>query len=94
MDKKLLVLATFVKIAPNRQKILNCLHNNDVLIPTEIAKATGLHINSVSKQLRYLREKELVYLLNPDYKRGRLYRITDLGIDVLNFLNTKTKINH
>ncbi|WP_295621588.1 hypothetical protein [uncultured Methanobrevibacter sp.] len=45
----------------------------------------------MSKHLRYLREKELAYLLNPDYKRGRLYRITDLGIDVLNFLEQKQK---
>lgn len=92
MDEKLLlILATFVEISPNRLKILECLSRNDVLIPTDIAKATGIHINSVSKQLRYLREKRLVYLLNPDYKRGRLYRITDLGIDVLNFLNAKEK---
>ena len=87
--KKVLVLATFVEIAPNRLKILKCLHGGDVLTPSEISKAIGIHINSVSKHLRYLREKELVYLLNPDYKRGRLYRITALGVDVLDFLDSK-----
>ena len=87
MKKELLVLATFVEIAPNRLKILNALKDADVLIPTEISDITDIHISSVSKHLRLLREKELVYLLNPNFARGRLYRITDLGNDVLNFLD-------
>ena len=63
MKKELLVLATFVEIAPNRLKILNALKDVDVLIPTEISDITGIHISSVSKHLRLLREKELVYLI-------------------------------
>lgn len=57
------------------------------LIPAQIygkAKEINLKItrNNVSDILRELREKELVVCLNPDEKKGRLYKLTEKGLKV------------
>ena len=60
--------------------------HGDVLRPSQIAILTEIHISSVSKCLRQLREKELIYLLNPDFHIGRLYGMTEKGEYIVKFL--------
>ena len=36
-----------------------------------------------------LREKELVRLLNPETKRGRLYELTEYGVEILNLMKSQ-----
>ena len=74
-----------MKLSPNRQKVLRSFHC-DVLRPTQIAILTGINRNAVSKYLRQLREKELIYLLNPDFHVGRLYDMTEKGKFIVEFL--------
>ena len=75
-----------MKLSPNRQKVLKSFQG-DVLRPTQIAILTGINKNAVSKYLRQLREKELIYLLNPDFHVGRLYDITKKGKKIANLLD-------
>ena len=72
MDDKTKILIEYMKLSPNRQKVLKSFQG-EVLRPTQIAILTGINRNAVSKYLRQLREKELIYLLNPDFHVGRLY---------------------
>lgn len=78
MNDKTKIIIEYMKQSPNRQKVLKSFQG-EALRPTQIAIATGIHISSVSKCLRQLREKELIYLLNPDFHIGRLYDITEKG---------------
>ncbi len=63
----------------NKQKVLSCLIDEDYLRPMEISEKTGLHQNTVSKELRLLKKEGLVYCLNPEYYKPRLYRLTNKG---------------
>ena len=86
MDDETKILIEYMRLSPNRQKVLKSFQG-EVLRPTEIAILTGINRNAVSKYLRQLREKELIYLLNPDFHVGRLYDITEKGKKIANFLD-------
>ena len=88
MDDETKILIEYMKQSPNRQKVLKSFQG-DVLRPSKIAILTGIHISSVSKCLRQLREKKLIYLLNPDFHIGRLYDITEKGKFIVGFLGEK-----
>ena len=86
MDDETKILIEYMKQSKNRQKVLKSFQG-DVLRPSQIANLAEIHISSVSKCLRQLREKELIYLLNPDFHIGRLYGITEKGRYIVEFLN-------
>ena len=53
--------------------------DGEVLIPSQIAKDSGIRTNHISKVLSELKAHELVECINPEVRKGRLYRLTDLG---------------
>ena len=71
----------YVKKSHNRSKILKSL-SDDVKMPSQIAKDTGIVQNHISNSLRQLKEHELVECINPEVRKGRLYRLTDKGDEV------------
>lgn len=85
MDDETKILIEYMKLSKNRQKVLKSFHDG-VLRPSQIAILAEIHISSVSKCLRQLREKELISLLNPDFHMGRLYDITEKGEYILKLL--------
>ena len=55
----------------------------DVKIPSVIAKDSGIKTNHISKVLAELKAHELVECINPEVRKGRLYRLTNIGDDVV-----------
>ncbi|MFB6209517.1 MAG: MarR family transcriptional regulator [Candidatus Nanohaloarchaea archaeon] len=78
---------SFVKRSEQRRKALGSLEEE--LMPSEIAKITGMHQSHVSRALNELREKNMVELLNPDDKHGRLYRRTGKGEKIIEKLESR-----
>ena len=72
----------YVKRSQYRSKILKSLVD-DVKMPSQIARDTGIVQNHISNSLRQLKEHELVECINPEVRKGRLYRLTDKGDDVV-----------
>lgn len=56
---------------------------NKVKMPKEIAQDSGILQNHISNVLRQLKEKDVVECLNPDMRKGRLYRLSENGLDIL-----------
>ena len=50
---------------------------------TQIAKDSDILQNHISAVLRQLKEHELVECINPEVRKGRLYRLTDKGDEVI-----------
>ena len=75
----------FVQRSTYRQRVLTALEDN-VLMPTEIAKRSSIKTNHVSKVLSELKSKELIELVNPEARKGRLYRLTDVGEEIVKHL--------
>ena len=72
----------FVQRSNYRQNVLKALEN-DVLMPTEIAKRSNIKTNHVSKVLAELKSKGLIEIINPEVRKGRLYRLTDVGDEIV-----------
>ena len=87
MDDKTLIIISYIKNAPTREKVLKSFEGEDYLRPIQISRKTGLHPNNVSKKLKDLRELELVYVINPEYAIPRLYRLTEKGKNIIGLLH-------
>ena len=72
----------YIKKSEYRSKVLKTLAN-DTKIPSQIAKDTGIVQNHISNTLRQLKEHELVECINPEVRKGRLYRLTENGEEIV-----------
>ncbi|MCI7291356.1 MAG: transcriptional regulator [Methanobrevibacter woesei] len=78
LSDELLIEISYVNISKYRTKVMKSL-DGEVLIPSQIAKDSGVRTNHISKVLSELKAHELVECINPEVRKGRLYRLTDLG---------------
>ena len=89
-NDELLTLASYVQISKYREKTLKSIGDN-VKIPTKIAKDSGIRTNHISKVLSELKSKEIVECINEEARKGRLYRLTDTGKEVLETIKDNEK---
>ena len=89
-NDELLKLTSYVQISKYREKTLKSI-GDDVKIPTHIAKDSGIRTNHISKVLSELKSKEIVECINEEVRKGRLYRLTDTGKEILDVINEKEK---
>ena len=87
-NDELLKLTSYVQISKYREKTLKSI-GDEVKIPTNIANYSGIRTNHISKVLSELKNKEIVECINEEARKGRLYRLTDTGKEVLNTINEK-----
>lgn len=81
--KEILNLVGFVLSSEYRQKVLAELEKG-IRTPKQVSKDTNIQINHVSNILKELSDKNLVSCKTPELRKGRLYQITNKGIEVLN----------
>lgn len=82
----------YVNRSQYRLKVIKSLNGN-VKIPSEIANDTEIFQNHISNTLRQLKEHELIECINPEAKKGRLYRLTDKGEDIVKNLDKGVGVN-
>ena len=87
-NDELLKLTSYVQISKYREKTLKSI-GDEVKIPTNIAKDSGIRTNHISKVLSELKNKEIVECINEEARKGRLYRLTDTGKEVLDTIKDK-----
>ena len=85
LSDEMLKEMSYVKISTYRTKVMKSL-DDEVKIPSQIAKDSSIRVNHISKVLRELKEHELVECINPEARKGRLYRLTDTGKEIVNNL--------
>ena len=82
LTDEMLTEISYVEISQYRKKVMKSLEGN-VKIPTVIARDSGIRTNHISKVLGELKNHELVECINPEVRKGRLYRLTDKGDDLV-----------
>lgn len=75
----------YVNKSSYRIRVLKSI-GEDAKMPKEIASDSGILPNHISNVLRQLKEKEIVECINPEVRKGRLYRLSDNGLNLLNSL--------
>lgn len=78
LSDEMLTEISYVQIATYRTKVMKVLED-EVKIPSEIARDSDIIQNHISATLRQLKEHELIECINPEVRKGRLYRHTDKG---------------
>ena len=73
---------SYVEISQYRKKVMKALED-DIKIPSKIAKDSDIRQNHISKVLSELKAHELVECINPEVRKGRLYRLTDKGEELV-----------
>ena len=82
LSDEMLTEMSYVNISKYRTKVMKSL-DGEVLIPTQIAENSGIRTNHISKVLSELKAHELVECINPEARKGRLYRLTDKGEEIV-----------
>lgn len=85
MEKEKLDLLVFINRSSYRVKILKSI-GTDYKIPKQIAQDSGLLINHVSNILKELLVRDLVVCINPEFKKGRIYKLTDNALELLDYI--------
>lgn len=78
LSDEMLTEISYVQISQYRTKVMNAL-DGEVKIPSNIARDSGIRTNHISKVLGELKEHELVECINPEVRKGRLYKHTEKG---------------
>lgn len=68
----------YVTSSKYRIKVMKSL-DGKTKIPSQIAKDSDIIQNHISATLRQLKEHGLIECVNPEVKKGRLYRLTETG---------------
>lgn len=71
----------FVSSSKRRESVIGTL-KGDPMTPKQIAENTDIRLNHVSNVLSELSDEGLVECVNPDRKRGRVYRLTEVGTKI------------
>ncbi|WP_299523192.1 transcriptional regulator [uncultured Methanobrevibacter sp.] len=82
LSNELLILRQYVLSSTYRTNTIKAI-GDDVKIPTNIAKDSGIRTNHISKVLSELKNKDIVECINEEARKGRLYRLTDIGKEIL-----------
>ena len=82
LSDEMLTEISYVNISKYRTKVMKSL-DGEVIIPTQIAENSGIRTNHISKVLAELKAHELVECINPEVRKGRLYRLTDKGEELV-----------
>ena len=72
----------YIQVSAYRTKVMKSL-DGEVKIPSQIAKDTDIMQNHMSATLKQLKEHELVECINPEVRKGRLYRLTNKGEEII-----------
>lgn len=75
----------FIKASQIRLNIIFLLSNR-AMTPKEIQVHLALHFPQVSRALRELQQRGLVQCITDDLKKGRLYVLSEKGIEVITTL--------
>ena len=78
LSDEMLTEISYVNISKYRTKVIKSLEESPK-IPSVIARDSEIRTNHISKVLGELKEHELVECINPEVRKGRLYRLTDKG---------------
>ena len=82
LSDEMLKEMSYVEISKYRAKVMKALED-DVKIPSQIAKDSEIRQNHISKVLSELKAHELVECINPEVRKGRLYRLTEIGDEIV-----------
>lgn len=84
-EKEIFKLVGYVMASEYRTNIIKSI-GKEIKIPSTIASEVGLRTNHVSNVLKDLKKMKIVICLNEEARKGRLYKNTEIGLEILKYL--------
>lgn len=84
--EKYIKALSYVMRSNNRTDVTLIIGKSTLIIPSNIAKQMNLRVNQISATLSDLKEHDVVICINEEERVGRLYKLTDIGSDIYEFL--------
>ena len=84
-DESIFKLVGYVIASEYRTNIVKSI-GEEIKIPSVIAEEVNLRTNHVSKVLKDLKEEGIVVCLNEEARKGRLYKNTEVGLEILKYI--------
>lgn len=84
-DDEILIKCAYVHASSYRFKTMIAI-GVSTKTPKEISEDAEIRTNHISKVLSELKNEELIVCINEEARKGRLYKLTDDGVVVLNKL--------
>ncbi|MHA1716972.1 MAG: ArsR family transcriptional regulator [Promethearchaeota archaeon] len=78
----------FIKASDYRIKVIKAL-NDKKRTPKELSEITSIPLSHISTTLKQLIRKKVVICLTPGLRKGKLFELTKIGMDVLNELKKR-----
>lgn len=76
----------FIKSSKYRLKLMKFLRDNILATPNDISKSMKIILSQVSRTLSELEGKNLIICTTPNRTKGRIYRLTKTGNDIIHYL--------
>lgn len=89
-EEKMLSLLGYIMASSYRLSVIKYI-GKGVKIPSDIAREVGVRTNHISNVLADLKSHNLVVCLNEDAHKGRLYKNTDLALEILDYIKEMEK---
>lgn len=75
----------YINNSKYRAKIIKSM-GDDAKFPSIISKETAIPQNQVSAVLKNFVDNDIAEIINPEARKGRCYRLTKYGLDVLELI--------
>lgn len=85
MNNETLGKRGYVEASTYRTKVVKSLGDNPNT-PKKIAQDCGIRMNHISNILSQLKNKDIVYCVNEEDRKGRIYRLTEVGESIYEVL--------
>ena len=86
LTDELEILKAQLEIAPNSLKIFKTFKDNEIITQTLIKNKFNFRTSEVSRQFKKLIKLDLIYITNPNIKKGKQYKLTDQGKQIIKYL--------
>lgn len=75
----------FIKSGKYRIKFVQYIRDNTLVTPNDISQSIDIILPQVSRTLSELESKEIVFCTTPNRNKGRIYRLTEKGKNILDY---------
>ena len=76
-----------MEIAPNRFKIFGLFREYETITQRMILDQCDFKSKNITKYVKQLQEKDLIYTVNPNVRKGKEYKLTSKGKKLIQYLN-------
>lgn len=86
MNDETKILLSYLEIAPNRFKTFRLFKQYETITQSMILNECDFKSKNITRIIKQLQEKDLIYTIDPTVRKGKKYRLTAKGKHLIQYL--------